>query len=111
MDAGRLRHRVIIERQSHSQDATTGEVTTSWVEVASVWAAIEPLSAREFIQSQAVQSKVTARIVIRYRSGIDSSMRINHNGRYYNIHGVLPDKDSGRDYITMPVSEGTGDGL
>jgi hypothetical protein len=38
-------------------------------------------------------------------------MRINHNGRYYNIHGVLPDKDSGRDYITMPVSEGTGDGL
>ncbi|RYE50993.1 MAG: head-tail adaptor protein [Rhizobiaceae bacterium] len=110
MRAGKLRHHVTIQRAEFSQDPVTGEITPSWVEVAKVWAAIEPLSAREFIAAAASQSEVAARIVIRYRPGITSTMRVLYRGKIYNIQGVLADMESGLDYLTLPCSEGVSDG-
>jgi SPP1 family predicted phage head-tail adaptor len=115
IEAGRLRHRVKIQRRVDEQNETTGEMSVTWQNVAPVWAAIEPLSAREFIQSQSTQAQIVARVVIRYRDGIDASMRLVHSrtGRpdvIYNIHGVLPDLDSGLDYLTLPCSAGVNDG-
>lgn len=107
LSAGRLRHRIRIERPDYTQDPITGEMTQGWELVADkVPAAIEPLSAREFMAAQAVQSKVTARILIRRRDGIDATMRIIHRGLIYNIHGVLADPESGLEYLTLPCSEG-----
>lgn len=84
-----------------------------WVPVATVWASVEPLSAREFIQSGQAQSSVSAKIIIRARS-IKASMRLIHETRYgdqvYNIAGVLPDNVSGVEYITLPVSAGVNEG-
>lgn len=107
MDAGKLRHWVVIQQPTSEQDST-GAVVDDWVTVAETWAAIEPLSAREFVASAAEQSKVVARITIRYRPGIRANMRIFHqaHNEYYNIEGVLRDKASGLEYITLPVSEG-----
>ena len=120
IEAGRLRHRVLFEEERPAvdtdgdvvQDATTGAVSRSWQAVGSEdWAAIEPLSAREFIAAQATQSKATARITVRYRSGVTAAMRIVHmvdgqRGTIYNIEGILPDKDSGTEHLTIPVSSG-----
>ena len=63
--AGDLRHRVLIQQQVTTRDED-GVQTTSWLDVATVWASVEPLSAREFIQSGQTQAAVTARITIRY---------------------------------------------
>lgn len=121
--AGKLRHRVRLERLDYArdesgeviQDPQTGETNQQWLEVATVWAAIEPLSAREFIQSAATQSAVTTRIVIRHRDDVDAAMRLVHVriGRtdvIYNIHGVLADVESGLEYQTLPCSQGVGEG-
>lgn len=110
MRAGKLRHRVTIQLPDYTQDPITGEMTPSWVEFAKAWASIEPLSAREFIAAAATQSKISARIVIRYRTGIDATMRILHRDKAYNIEGVLADKVSGLEYLTLPCSEGVTDG-
>lgn len=110
MDAGKLRHRITIQRPARSQNPETGAITQTWEDVAPVWASVEPLSAREFIAAQSTQSRVTARIVIRYRDDIDASMRILHKGKIYNIEGVLPDNQSGREWLTLPCSEGVDDG-
>lgn len=123
IEAGRLRHSIRIERYDYLrdengeviQDPRTGETAQQWLEVATVWAAIEPLSAREFIQSAATQSAVTTRIVIRHRDDVDTSMRLVHVriGRpdvIYNIHGVLADVESGLEYQTLPCSQGVGEG-
>jgi SPP1 family predicted phage head-tail adaptor len=113
--AGRLRHRVRLEALTELldsngdviQDMNTGEVARAWVEVREMWAAIEPLSAKEFVSSQSVQSKVVARIVVRYPfDSLDAAMRIIHGSRVYNVEGVLPDKDSGLEYVTLPCSQG-----
>lgn len=92
-----------------TQDPETGAVSEMWTEIAKVWAAIEPLSAREFVQSAAGQSEVTARITIRTRNILPTD-RIAHRGLVYNIRGVLPDKDSGLEYITLPVGAGVNEG-
>lgn len=110
MKAGSLRHRVTIQRPASAQNPNTGATTTTWEEVTQVWASVEPLSAREFIAAKAGQSEIQARIVIRYRSGIDATMRILYRDQVYNIEGVLPDPVSGREYLTIPVSMGVNDG-
>lgn len=117
--AGRLRHRVSLQERTALldsnglviQDPNTGEVSYAWVELFQRWAAIEPLSGREFIQSQATQSKVTGKIVMRAEPLLTAAMRIVHpfDGKVYNLEAILPDKDSGREYITILTSEGVSD--
>lgn len=109
--AGRLRHRVDIQRKEVTQDPGTGAISETWVtQWEKVPAEIEPLSAREFVAAQAVQSQVTTRIVIRYRDGLVATMRILHNGKVYNPAGWLRDKKSGIEYATAPCSEGVNAG-
>lgn len=107
-DSRKLRHRLIIQAPVESQNQTTGDLEVTWQDVASIWGAISPLSAREFIAAQSENNKVTARITIRHRSSLTPKMRLFHEstGVYYNIEGILADDDSGKLYMTLPVSEG-----
>lgn len=109
LDAGKLRHRVTIQRPLTVPDSDGG-MTTQWEDVATVWASIEPLSAREYMRASTLQSKVTARIIIRYRPGIEASMRVLHGADVYDIHGVLRDNISMNEWMTLPVSSGVNDG-
>lgn len=121
--AGKLRKRVRIERLTELLDSNgeviqneeTGEISRAWQEVDTVWCGVDPLSAREFIQSAAGQSEITARLVIRFRSDVLATDRLVHMvngvaGKIYNPKGFLADKESGLEYLTMPCSEGVNDG-
>lgn len=110
LDTGKLRHRVTLESPTEDQDAETGAVVMVWSAEATVWAAIEPISVRDFIAADERQSRVTARIVIRHRSDVDASWRVTHGGKVYQIVGVLADQDSGREFITLAVGEGVNPG-
>lgn len=125
IDSGRLRHRVRVDRLVPLEDSNgdalqnpeTGELLRDWVPVATLWAAVEPVSVREFLQSQAEQSEVVARIVIRWRADLEqlADLRFVHLRRdldplYYNPAGALPDVDSNREYLTVPCSRGLADG-
>lgn len=109
LDAGRLRHRVLLQAPVQTQDPEGGIIFT-WEDVAWLWAEVAPLSAREFVRAEELQSKVTARITIRYREGITAEMRMLHKGVIYNIAGVLDDPVSGIEWITLPVSQGLNEG-
>lgn len=115
LSAGRLRHRVRVEvlvplEDSNGnviQDPNTGEISRVWQLLVECWAAIEPISGREFIQSQATQSQVTTRITIRRQDYVvNAGMRVIHGVLIYNIEAVLWDKDSGLEYMTLPCSLG-----
>lgn len=89
----------------------TGGLASSWEDLyQDIAASVEPLSTREYVSSESFQSKVVARIVIRYKDYITPSMRIVHRGDVYNIAGTLADKNSGLEYLTIPVSKGVNDG-
>jgi SPP1 family predicted phage head-tail adaptor len=95
MRAGTLRHRVTIETQAKSQ-YSTGSIVASWSSFDSVWAAIEPLSGREFFSASQVQSEVNTRIRIRYLDGVTPKMRVVHDSDYYDVHAVLPNSSGGK---------------
>lgn len=101
--AGTLRHSVTLQRPV-VVSSPYGERETSWQDVATVRADFHPLSAREFVAAQQLQAQVSARVVIRYRDDVDATMRLVHNGKPYDIAGVLPDPVSGREYLTLPVT-------
>ena len=60
----------------------------TWQTQATVWAAVEPLSVREFLQSQSMQSEITTRITIRRIPNVDATWRVLHGSTAYNIHGI-----------------------
>lgn len=108
--AGKLRHKVVLQSFTTTVDMTTGDRVQAWVDVGAIWSAVEPLSGREYIAAAATQSKVAARITIRYRAGVTATQRIVHGAKVYNIEAVLADKASGREYLSLLCSEGVGDG-
>lgn len=112
MRLGRLRHLITIQEKVTPRDPETLEYGEPvWQTFATVYAQVLPLSARDLIAAQAAQSEATGRIVIRYRPGIVSEMRILHSGEIYSIEGPpLEDEKSGRESLTLLVSKGVKDG-
>lgn len=106
LNAGRLNQRVRIEKPIITQDPDTGALVETIQIIATVFASIEPLSAREFIAAQSTQSQITAKILMRYRTGLTADMRLVHvaTGTVYNPAGFLPDPYTGRDWLTCVCS-------
>lgn len=104
--AGKLRHRVTIQQEVETQDPDTGAVSVSWVTYADRWAEYIALSVRQFIAAAGVQSEVKGHFRVRMDEGIKASMRVIHRGKAFAILGVMPDPDSGLEYMTLAVSEG-----
>ncbi len=88
MDPGKLRHRVILQQNNPSQDSE-GVMTENWVNLATVWASIEPLQGRELLAAQAIAAEASTRIRIRYREGITAAMRALYGTRVLDIQTVL----------------------
>lgn len=108
MQAGQLRRRVTIQQRSATQDEY-GQPLTDWTDVATVYAAVEPLNGRELLAAQAVNSEVSHNVTIRYRAGVTPAMRLNYGGRLFNIHAVLDENERHR-MLTLQCSEGMNDG-
>lgn len=103
--AGKLNHRISLESLETSQDSA-GDTVEDWIPQGDVWAEVAPVSAKEFVSSAAMQSKIVARITIRYRADVQATWRVKFRNRYYNIEGVLTDVVSGLEYMTLPCSQG-----
>lgn len=106
MRAGRLRHRVTIEELVVTLDSD-GDQVEAWQAIGpALPAEIAPLSGRELIAAQAVNSVVTTRIVVRHRPGLKASMRVVHRDTVYNIGAVVPDPKSGIGWVTLLCTSG-----
>jgi len=88
MRAGELRHRLTIESPQRLSDGAGG-ATVTWAPVASVWAHINPVSAREFTSAEQRAEKVTHTITLRFRNDIDATMRLIGEGRIFNIEAII----------------------
>lgn len=89
----RINKRVTILRPPGPGDRDEyGQPITEWMEVATVWAAIEPLRGREYFAAMTEHAEVTTRIRIRYREGIDRTMRVQYGATVYEIlHIIRPE--------------------
>jgi SPP1 family predicted phage head-tail adaptor len=115
--AGTLNRRVTIQARTDTQNAM-GEVTWAWTDVATVWAAIEPMNIkwREYFEARQMQSSADIRVRIRYRRGITTKHRVKYveDGspeytHYYEIEAALPPKQ-GRSELHLMCKERDEDG-
>lgn len=80
----KYRHRVTLQKHESYQDDELNWVT-GWNDHVTVWAKILGLRGKEIIEAGASSVKITNRIYIRYRDGIDETMRIKFGDRYFEI--------------------------
>jgi SPP1 family predicted phage head-tail adaptor len=87
MKAGKLRHRVSIQRSTPT-DNEVGEGVLGWATIATVWAAIETLNGRELMRAQAAGANSTSKITIRYYSGLTVKDQILFGARTFEINSI-----------------------
>ena len=95
MRAGWLRHRVEILEKVVSRDSFGAEVV-SWATAAVVWASVEPIRGREYIEAKQGQVEVSHRVVMRWREGVSAEMRLRiAGGRMLEIESVIDPVERG----------------
>lgn len=70
----------------------------------SLWAESRFLRGRNFYAARAANVKTDVEFIIRYREDIDETMRIEYEGRNFNIEGILP-LDNNRMYLIVKAYE------
>ncbi|PWD85809.1 phage head closure protein [Ignatzschineria cameli] len=107
LKAGDLRHRITIEAPEVIDGPYREEVWKVYRE--NVAAKVTFLSTKEIVASGAELSEVKARIQVRYDKSINAKMRIKFRDELYEIEGVMPDNESGLQWMTVFVTRGVTD--
>lgn len=86
---GRLRHRVSVQVVSQVVDGAGG-TTDTWTTASTVWAAIEPASARdvERVFGAELHAPITHLVTMRYLSGLTHKHRLLFGSRVLQIRGM-----------------------
>ncbi len=63
--------------------------TTPWVDVVSVWAEIKPATGRELFLADMIKERVTHKLMIRYTTAINNTMRLLYQGRIFEVSSVV----------------------
>lgn len=100
MKIGKLRHRVTLQESISSKDSFGAEIET-WSDTATVWASIEPLSGKEYFAAQQVNAEINTKITIRYRAGVQSTMRLAFQNRQFDILSVINTEEKKLELILM----------
>ena len=102
--AGELCHRVTIQHRTTVYDEYNYE-TEAWAEFKKLWGKISFLSVKDSLNAKAAGSETTARLKLRKRDDIDTTMRILFDGQTLQIVSPpKPDNENGRIYMTLELS-------
>lgn len=103
---GRLDRRIVIEEPVNVSDIYNQPVSTTWSEVATVWANMHDGVGSEDYQADQLTAQRITTFTIRYRTGLRETMRVLFEGRYYNIQGIKsPDRKRTLELRTILLDE------
>jgi len=93
--AGEYRNRITLQKPVHTRDSFS-EMITTYVDVATIWAAVDWESGRRFETANQLNSEVQGIIRIRYRSDIRPEWRIKYGSRIIEILSIanIKEKDA-----------------
>lgn len=104
IDPGKMRHRITIQEFSGTADGFGDPLQrddAEWTDVATLWAAIDPVSGKEFYAVEQSQSEVTHKIRCRYRTGLTTAMRIKYGSRKFKIISIINWEERGESLLIM----------
>ena len=83
-----LRHRITFQSEKKTADGYKGH-TSTWDNVAIVWAKVEPVSGREYYYSHQLKNAISHKITVRYRDDITEELRIIFEKRIMKIESLI----------------------
>ena len=101
MRAGQLDQRISVERLQGGFDELGQPLPDTWAHLFDCWAAVEPLTGREYLAAQAAVSEVTARIRMRFRPWMTAQDRVIHEGTVYQIESLVDVRSGNRELVLM----------
>ncbi len=125
MRAGKFRHRITFQKPVTTKNDYNEDVIT-YQDIGSAWAAVQPLSGREYFAAQQAQAVVTHRVTTRYHRGfveswvwtspampvaenvnspISPQIRIVFEGRIFSVQNVIDVEERHRELQFMCVEE------
>jgi SPP1 family predicted phage head-tail adaptor len=87
IDPGMLRTPLDLQSSTDVMDGQGG-VSQNWTTVATLFAHMEPVSAKREVRGRAREANITHKVTIRHREDIKNDMRLLRNGRTLMIHSV-----------------------
>lgn len=100
--------RVAIERPNVGRDAV-GQGLAGWTELRKTWAWINTLNGSETLVAQAVVSRASVEIEIRYRPDVTAGMRVRYGSQLYDIGAVI-DEDMRHETLRLVCTAGENQG-
>jgi SPP1 family predicted phage head-tail adaptor len=98
IDPGRFRTELVLEEVSDASDGMGGEVEI-WSAVATVFAEMEPVSAKSAFGADQTLETVTHLVTLRQEQDIRSGMRFAKGARVFDILTVYDPDETGRYFI------------
>lgn len=95
IDAGRLTARLVLEAPEAEDDGQGGAEVT-FVEVARVWALVEPKAFGEEIKGPGLVSEVTHQVTLRARGDLRPGQRLRKGARIFAILALRDLDETGR---------------
>jgi len=104
-DPGEMDQKITIQRETLTSDGMGGQEVTVTDLLVDEWAAVRPLSGREFERYDAMQATAMVRFTIRFREGIRHNDRIIWQGTAHNIR-YIPPASTREMYLVMEAERG-----
>jgi SPP1 family predicted phage head-tail adaptor len=100
-----MRRRLTLQAPVEAPDLAGG-VVRSWANVATFWAAVEPLASAAVLVGDAPTSRTTHRITLRWRAGITAGMRLAEGPRLFAIRSAFDPDEHRRRLVLLAEEEG-----
>lgn len=110
MNPGDLRHRITIQSPTGTAQNQCGEDVPAYTTFATVWAAVEPLRGREYLEAQKIRPEMQYRVRIRYLAGVTTDMQVVYRGKILDIQSIINVDERNRELHLMCL-EGDQNGV
>jgi SPP1 family predicted phage head-tail adaptor len=104
MNPGRLNKRITLQKKGFVRDAESN-TKDSWVDSATVWAAVEPLRGREYYAAAAASAESLVRFRLRYRKDVTADMRVKYDNRIFELNSPPIDPEERHKELIMMCKE------
>lgn len=94
---GNRRARLLLQQEGTGVPDDAGGYTQTWLDVATVWAEVEPMRGQEIVLADKLAGVTTHRVKIRYRADVNAAWRAKLGTRVLNIRGVTDIEGRRRD--------------
>lgn len=101
---GRYPHFIILQSKFKVSNGAGG-FDVYWVQYGKSKARVAPITGRESVFAQRIQSETTHTITLPYRKDVKSEHRVVFDGRPFRIHSVINNNERGR-YLVLECVEG-----